>query len=171
MTDQVLTDQESAALQAWVRFLRGHAWATRVLSAQLSSEHGLTINDYEALLLLAQADEDHMRRVDLAAGLQLTPSGVTRLLKGLEQVGLVEKATCAVDARVTYAVLTGDGRRKLEEASRSHLAAVRAMFEERFSEQELEVLAELLGRLPGAAEAEPGECAPGRCALQPGATS
>jgi DNA-binding MarR family transcriptional regulator len=49
---------------------------------------------------------------------------------------------------VTYAVLTDDGRQKLREASRTHLASVRALLAERYSEGELEQLAELLGRLP-----------------------
>ena len=84
------------------------------MSAQLVAEHGLTINDYECLLHLAQADEGRMRRIDLAERLILTPSGVTRLLDGLEQAGWVERASCASDRRVAYAVLTDTGRAKLQ---------------------------------------------------------
>ena len=105
MSSQVLTNQASA-LDAWVRLLRGHASATRAMSAQLVAEHGLTINDYECLLYLAHAEEGRVRRVDLAEQLILTASGVTRLLDGLEQAGWVERASCASDRRVTYAVLT-----------------------------------------------------------------
>jgi DNA-binding MarR family transcriptional regulator len=133
-----------------VRLLRGHASATRAMSAQLVAEHGLTINDYECLLFLARADEGRMRRVDLAEQLILTASGVTRLLDGLEQSGWVERASCASDRRVTYAVLTEAGRAKLQEAADSHIAGVRTFFEERFSADEIETLARLLGRLPGA---------------------
>lgn len=158
MSGQVLSHQASPALDAWARLLRGHAAATRALSADLVLEHGLTINDYEALLLLSRAEGNLMRRVDLAEGLLLTPSGVTRLLDGLERAGYVDKATCESDARVTYAVLTEAGREKLEDASRSHVAATRALFEERFSEEELAQLADLLGRLPGAAGADGSEC-------------
>lgn len=160
MSSQVSTRQTlSAALAAFVRLLRAHAHATRALSAELVAEHGLTINDYEALLRLSRAENERMRRVDLANELLLTPSGVTRLLDGLERSGLVCKATCATDARVTYAVLTEAGRDRLVQASRSHVAAVRALFGERFSDEELETLAELLGRLPdGAAGGE--ECTP-----------
>lgn len=159
MSSQVLTTQVTAPLDAWVRLLRGHATATRGLSAELVAEHGLTINDFEALLHLSRAEGSSMRRVDLAKLLLLTPSGVTRLLDGLECAGFVGKATCETDARVTYAVLTGAGRKKLEQASRSHFAAVRALFEERYSEDELATLAELLGRLPGAGGAAPADCA------------
>jgi DNA-binding MarR family transcriptional regulator len=138
-------------MEAWVRFLRGHASVTRELSAELVADHGLTLNDYEALLHLSRAEEQSMRRVDLAERLLLTASGVTRLLDGLERAGLVDKARCQRDGRVTYAVLTRAGRAKLEAASCGHVASVRALFEARYSDEELEKLAELLGRLPGAA--------------------
>jgi DNA-binding MarR family transcriptional regulator len=83
---------------------------------------------------------------------------VTRLLGGLERNGLVERATCSADGRVTYAALTAAGRRKLEEASCSHVAAIRALFEERYTDEELSTLTELLSRLPGAAVAD--SCTP-----------
>jgi DNA-binding MarR family transcriptional regulator len=125
----------------------------------LFAEHDLTINDYEALLRLRRADGQRMRRVDLANELLLTASGVTRMLDGLECAGYVEKGTCASDARVTYAVLTPLGRGKLEQASRSHMSAVRTLFGERFSDEELRTLADLLARLPGAGGLEDDECA------------
>jgi DNA-binding MarR family transcriptional regulator len=154
-----LLKQQDSALDSWVRLLRGHASVTRAMSAQLVAEHGLTINDYEALLHLARAEDGRMRRVDLAERLILTASGVTRLLDGLEAAGLVERAYCASDRRVTYAVLTAAGRTKLHEASESHMADIRAYFEGRFSTEELKQLAALLGRLPGAADAAGEDCA------------
>ena len=111
-----------------MRLLRGHAAMRRSLSTELQADHGLTVNDYEALLLLSRAEDGQLRRVDLADGLQLTPSGVTRLLDGLEEQGLVCKATCDSDARVTYAVVTEAGLKKLREASSSHIAAISALF-------------------------------------------
>ncbi len=89
-----------------------------------------------------------MRRVDLAGLLLLTASGVTGLLDGLEAAGLVERASCVSDRRVTYAVLT----------EASHVAGVRAFFEARYSGEGLEQLAGLLGRLPGAADATHEDC-------------
>jgi DNA-binding MarR family transcriptional regulator len=145
-------------MAAWSRLLRGHAAVTRQLSAELAAEHGLTLNDYEALLHLAHAEGGRLRRIDLADRLLLTASGVTRLLGGLEQAGLVEKGLCSADARVTYAVLTDAGLAKLRAAAGMHLDGVRRLFAERFSDDELETLAVLLGRLDGAAGDE--DCAP-----------
>ena len=161
MSSQILRSQASpAVLAAWARLLRAHAAATRELNAQLQAEHGLTINDYEALLLLSHAENGSMRRIDLAGELMLTPSGVTRLLDGLQECGYVCKGACSTDARVSYAVLTDAGRRKLEEASRSHLGGVNELFREHFADAELETLAELLGRLSGDA-ADGSDCTPG----------
>jgi DNA-binding MarR family transcriptional regulator len=155
----MLPTQVNAPPLAWVALLRAYAATTRALSAELVAEHGLTINDYEALLRLARAEDRRMRRVDLAGALLLTASGVTRLLDGLERAGYVERATCASDRRVVYAVLTAAGRAKLREASGSHLAAVQALFEGRFDEEEVNTLAELLGRLPGAGDPSDEDCA------------
>jgi DNA-binding MarR family transcriptional regulator len=141
------------------RLLRAHSSLSRELSARLVTEHGLTINDYEALLHLSHAEGGELRRVDLAERLMLTPSGVTRLLDGLERDGWVCKGSCESDARVTYAVLTDAGRERLESAGRTHVGQIREIFEERYSAGELETLVELLGRLPGATG--PGDsCAP-----------
>ena len=162
LRSQLLSQQTPVALDAWARLLRGHAALRRLLSARLQEEHGLSVTDYEALLLLSRADDCSLRRVDLAGGLGLSPSGVTRLLDGLEEDGLVEKRSCASDARVTYAALTAAGRARLEQSSRSHVADVEAVFAERYSREELEALAELLARLPGAAGADGAACTPGR---------
>src|SRR5262245_40916570 len=148
MSNQVLSEQLTApAVTVWVRLLRSHAALRRELSVQLTAEHGLSINDYEALLLLARAEGGYLKRVELAEGLSLTPSGVTRLLEGLEQAGYVEKNSCATDARISYAALTDAGRDALTRASESHLAAVRSVFEQHLDDAELQTLADLLGRL------------------------
>jgi DNA-binding MarR family transcriptional regulator len=158
LSSQVLREQASA-VEVFVRLLRGHAAVTRAMNAQLVAHHGLTINQYEALLHLARAEDRRMRRVDLAERLILTASGVTRLLDGLEQAGYVDRDTCASDRRVTYAVLTDRGLEKLRAASKSHVADIRSFFENRFSPEELDHLVGLLDRLPLDA-AETPDCSP-----------
>jgi len=147
LSTQVLrrTTQE---ITTWVALLRVHATTTRRFNAQLVADHGLTLNDYEVLLHLARADGRRLRRVDLAEGVLLTPSGITRLLEGLERSGYVERASCESDARVTYAQLTDAGMEKLREASESHVASINELFRARFSKEELKALCGLLERLP-----------------------
>jgi DNA-binding MarR family transcriptional regulator len=159
---QVLSNQAITppAVRAWTRLLRAHAATTRLLSTELQSEHGLTLNDYEALLVLSRADGGRLKRVDLARRLLLTPSGVTRLLEGLERVGLVRRATCDTDLRVTYAELTDAGRAKVEAASCAHNGSIRSLLEEHLREDEIDTVAEILGKLPGVADGD-DSCTPG----------
>jgi DNA-binding MarR family transcriptional regulator len=149
--------QTRTELAPWVSFLRAHATIIRELSAELVAEHGLTINDYEVLLRLARAPDRRMRRVDLAEDVLLSPSGITRLLGGLERSGLVERAACESDARVVYAQLTSAGNAKLRAAAKTHVAGINRVFLDRFDEDERGVLAELLARLspPGDESCEP----------------
>ena len=135
-------------LDAWISFLRAHSAITHQLNTDLLNAHGLTLSDYEVLLRLSHAEDGMMRRVDLAEAVVLTASGITRLLEGLEQSGLVEKASCPSDARVSYAKLTEAGRHKLASAAGTHLAGVDELFTGRFTDDELETLALLLSRLP-----------------------
>jgi DNA-binding MarR family transcriptional regulator len=152
LSSQVLTPQ--AVETAFVRFLRAHAAVTRQLSARLEADHGLTLSDYDVLVQLYHAPDRALRRVDIARAVLLTASGITRLLDGLERAGWVEKRACESDARVSYAVLTDAGVAKFEAAQRSHRADIAELFASRFSVEEQEQLAELLGRLPLAETSE-----------------
>ena len=139
--------------------MRSQSAVTRSLNADLVNDHGLTINDYEVMLLLARAPDRRLRRVDLASEVVLTASGITRLLDGLERACYVTKAQCDSDARVTYAVLTDEGLAKLREAGETHVAGIREFFESRFNEEELKTLASLLARLPSEGDAG-ADCTP-----------
>ena len=136
--------------------MRAHTILRRELEAEVLTPRGLTINDFEALLHLARADDRRLRRIDLAGRLMLTPSGVTRLLEGLERGGLIENRTCSDDARVTWARLTPAGAETLECVGVNHTERLRSLFRGTLDEDEVAQLSELLGRLPGVG---PGSCA------------
>jgi DNA-binding MarR family transcriptional regulator len=144
---QQLKTQASPASDALTSLLGAHATLTRELSASLVAQHGLTMNDYGCLLLLSRAGEDGMRRIDLANELQLSPSGITRLLDRLEDQGLVGKGACKGDARVSYAILTDDGLGKLRAAAPGHVDDIDRRLGEVLDEEEMRTLAQLLGRL------------------------
>ena len=147
MSTQVSDREQRTVPAGWVELLRAHAALTRELNAQLVARHGLTLNDYEVLLHLAHAPGRRLRRVDLVERVLLTPSGITRLLEGLQRLGLVERRACDVDGRVAYAELTDAGYERLREAAGTHVAGVRSLFGDRYSDEELATLADLLGRL------------------------
>ncbi len=159
--ERTMTGQKTKAeteFVPFVRFLRAHAAVVRELSSELVAAHGLTINDYEVLMRLARADGNRMRRVDLAQEVLLTPSGITRLLEGLEREGYVERVACKDDLRVSYAQLTPAGRTKLRAAGKTHVAGIHRLFLDHFDDDERVLVGELLGRLT---EGEDGEaCEP-----------
>ncbi|MGH2870858.1 MAG: MarR family winged helix-turn-helix transcriptional regulator [Solirubrobacteraceae bacterium] len=152
---------EGAPLEAWRSYLQSHASILRVLDADLVAEHGITTRDYEVLLYLSQAEERHLPMSALAESTMLTRSGITRLVDGLVETGLIERVACPKDARVSYAQLTERGYTKLREAGCSHVRSIRRLFLESFTPGEIEQLASLLSRLPGAHSGRPCTAAAG----------
>lgn len=147
---------DGTALDAWRSYIQSHASILRLLDAELVAEHGLTTRDYEVLLYLAQADGRRLPMSVLAESTMLTRSGITRLVDGLVASGLIERVACPNDARISYAQLTDAGHEKLRKAGCTHVASIHRLFLEHFSGDEIDQLASLLSRLPGAQGA--GSC-------------
>ncbi len=134
-------------LRAWRGLLRAHACLAKRLDAELDQAHGLPMTSYEVLHHLQEASSGRMRMCDLAEQAQLSRSGLTRMVDRLEREGLLERCSCAHDARGSYACLTEAGRERVEAARVTHLAVVREHFLSRFSEAELSVLADMWERI------------------------
>ena len=151
-----LDDRE---LRAWRGMLRAHAALTKALDADLDAAHGLPLSSYEVLLYLNDAEDRRMRMRDLAASVILSRSGLTRLADRLEREGLIRRESCVSDARGAYAVLTPAGAEMLAVARATHLAGVRSLFLQHFSDDELDVLGEAWDRVvPGSASAPGPAC-------------
>jgi DNA-binding MarR family transcriptional regulator len=148
---------DGAALAAWRSFLQSHARILRELDADLLHEQGMTTRDYQVLLYLSKEPERRLAMSALAERTMLTRSGITRLVDGLVAARLVERISCPNDARISYAQLTDAGHDELRTAGCTHIAGIHRLFLEHFSEAEIDQLAELLSRLPGAAP--DGACA------------
>lgn len=144
------TRLDGAALEAWRSYLQSHAAILRELDASLLAAHGMTARDYEVLLYLAQAEQQRLPMSSLSERTMLTRSGITRLIDGLVEAGLVMRVSCPNDARISYAELTEAGYEKLRAAGCTQVAVINRLFLERFSATEIETLAGLLSRLPGA---------------------
>jgi DNA-binding MarR family transcriptional regulator len=138
-------------LGAWRGLLRVHARMTAALDAELRAEHGLPLSSYEVLLFLADAPDGRMRMSELADGVLLSRSGLTRLVDRMEGAGLLRRERCEDDARGYHAAITDKGRTLFERARRTHLDGVRARFLDRLSRAELRTLGELWEKVaPGA---------------------
>ncbi len=137
--------------------LRVHAQLTKALDANLEAVHGLPLSHYDVLVQVSNAPDQRMRMCELADGVLLSRSGLTRLVDRMAKDGLLERCACEDDARGSFACLTPAGKARLDEARPTHLSAVRELFLQAFTDDELTQLAGLWQRvLPSPAAA--GDC-------------
>lgn len=99
-----------------IALLSASARLTRRLDSSLSAIKGITFSEYQMLSALRDNPTSAATRVDLAAAVGLTPSGVTRALKPLEKLGFVETTKDARDARKSLAKLTAAGHELVADA-------------------------------------------------------
>jgi DNA-binding MarR family transcriptional regulator len=153
MAPPTTTELTAAELAAWRGFLRVHAAIAKQLDAELEGVHGLPLTSYEVLMNLHAAPGRRLRMAELAERTLLSRSGMTRLVDRLEKDGLLERDTCASDARGCFAVLTGAGEELLARARPVHLDGVRERFLRHLDDGDLDRLAALWERmLPGATD-------------------
>ncbi len=115
-------------LETWRAFLMAHALLTRRLDEDLRAEDGLTLGEYSALLQVAEAPDRSLRMNQLADGIFLSRSGVTRLIDRLEADGLIARSSCTSDGRGSLAVLTEAGLERLRAAAETHLRGIDQYF-------------------------------------------
>lgn len=121
-------------MDAWHGFLRTHAALVRELDAEMQDGHGLSLTQYEVLLLLARSEQGSRRMSDLADGALLSLSGLSRLVDRLVAMGLVERMQCPNDRRSSLACLTDSGHRRFAEAQPTHHEGVQRLFMARLPE-------------------------------------
>src|SRR3712207_1875934 len=86
-TTEAVRELAPEELAAWRGLLRVHSALVKALDAELLAEHDLPLTSYEVLINL-QAAPDHRRRMaELAEGVLLSRSGMTRLVDRLERDG------------------------------------------------------------------------------------
>ena len=140
-------DLNEVELRAWRGLVHAHDALIKRLDADLEAAHAINLSSYQVLSALDEAPLGKMRMCELAEAVALSRSGLTRLVDRLERDGLIGRACCHFDGRGSYAVLTEAGRRRLDEARPTYMAAVRRNFVAHFSGAELERLAQLWGRV------------------------
>ena len=129
-----------ARLAPWRAFVRAQAQVSRRLDEDLRSEHGLSLQEYVALLFLAEAPERRLRMGRLADSLSLSKSGATRLIDRLVDDGLVDRVTCSSDLRGAEAALTDTGLRRLRKAAPTHLRGIADYFLSAIERDDLEIV-------------------------------
>ncbi|HEX3264221.1 MAG TPA: MarR family transcriptional regulator [Candidatus Limnocylindrales bacterium] len=127
-------------LAPWRAFVRAQAHVSRRLDDDLRAEHGLSLQEYVALLILAEAPERRLRMGRLADSLALSKSGATRLIDRLVGDGFVARLSCASDLRGAEAALTEAGVNRLRTAAPTHLRGIADYFLSAIESDDLEIV-------------------------------
>jgi MarR family 2-MHQ and catechol resistance regulon transcriptional repressor len=99
---------DGAAIEANLMVARAYGALSAVVAGHWS-EFGLTAHRYTTLRMLFLADQHRRSMKEIAAGLNVGITSVTKLVNGLEKDGLVRRVIDPRDRRVVYAQLTRDG--------------------------------------------------------------
>ena len=112
------------------------------LARQLASESDLSYPDYVVLVALTDRSEGRMRLFELAGVLGWEKSRLSHHVARMEARGLVRKEKCDADRRGAFIVVTTRGRREVEAAAPGHVAAVRRLFVDRLTPEQLAAIGE-----------------------------
>ena len=119
-----LTEEEQ---RAWRGLLRMTSQLNARMNRQLQDGYGVSLADYDVLVVLSEAPAGRLRVFEIADALAWEQSRVSHQLARMQRRGLVARQECATDARGAFAVLTGAGRAAIERAARAHVDTVRQL--------------------------------------------
>jgi len=133
-------------LGAWNALLRAHATLMRQLEADLVSETGLALADFDVLAQVALAGGS-MRMAELADRALISRSGMTRRVARLARESLVRRGHTDADGRGVVVLLTDSGLDRLTVAAPVHMRGVSKLFVANLDDRELAVLESALAKV------------------------
>ncbi len=139
-----LTDRE---MQVWRRWLRVQTELPAALGRDLARGSDLSLQDFETLVVLSEAPDERLRISALADQMHWERSRLSHHLRRMSARGLVTKEDCKEDGRGSFVALTAQGRAALDAAAPGHVRAVRGIFLEGMTDEELDVLGGVLERV------------------------
>ena len=123
---------------AWLDVFQANTLVARALERGLKERFGLPLADYEVLARLAEVPEgERIRMQELARRVLLSKSGLSQLFTRLEKRGLVQRLGDPENLRVTYAILTEEGREALERARPAFLEEIEERFAGHLNKEEV----------------------------------
>jgi DNA-binding MarR family transcriptional regulator len=111
-------DDTAPPMAAVTSIMRAHQLMLSRLNTELEP-HGLTFPRYEALMLLFYSRNGSLPLGKMGDRLQVHQTSVTPLIDGLENAGLVRRASHPTDRRTTLAAITSSGRETAAAATRA----------------------------------------------------
>lgn len=128
-------------LRVWRDYIETAAAVRSRTASRLMSAAALSDGDYQVLLALTEAEGNRLRSSQLADAIGWERSRLSHHLGRMEKRGLISREECAEDNRGAQVVLSCDGARAFRVGSRPHLEAVRELFVDALTEEQLEQLA------------------------------
>jgi DNA-binding MarR family transcriptional regulator len=136
-------------LRTWREFIETTEALRATLGARLHSDTGLSTGDYAVLLALSEADDTRLRSSELAASVGWERSRLSHHLGRMERRGLIRREECAADSRGAEIVLEPGGSEAFQAATYPHLRAVRELFVDALTPDQLAVAGDIAAALRG----------------------
>jgi DNA-binding MarR family transcriptional regulator len=135
-----LSSPSREELVAWRSVLESSQALVDILDADLQQHSGISLRWYDVLVHLEEASEDRLRMSELARQIVTSTSGLTRVIDGMEQAGLVRRERPPTDRRAVEVVLTPKGIDLLNAARPLHRQAIQRHFAQHLTNSEVKTL-------------------------------
>lgn len=137
----------AAELAAWRGFVETSERMRSAVGTRMQADSGLSSGDYSVLLRLAESPGQRLRSSELAARVGWERSRLSQHLGRMEQRSLVRRENCATDNRGAEVILTPEGASVFRRAGTPHLHAIRDLFVDALTPDQLEAVAGITAAL------------------------
>lgn len=134
-------------LDAWRFFITLHPKVIAKIDGDLQQNGGISLQQYDVLIELFEAEGKQLRMFDLAQRVVLSRSSITRLVDQLAQQGFLQREIDPNDRRGSYAVLTDAGEAAIRSSWPLYRDAIQEWFGQFLTDEEAEIMAKALNRI------------------------
>ena len=138
---------DSDEQRAWRLYLRASSTLTEALNHDLVEDANISLNEYEVLSQLSEAEGHTMRMSMLAERLVHSRSRLTHTVRRLESEGLVLRTACEDDRRGVNCTLTEQGYEFLVKIAPIHVQSVRNHLVDKLGHEKMLELGELFAQV------------------------
>jgi DNA-binding MarR family transcriptional regulator len=136
-------------VRVWRAYIETAEALRALLARRLQDEASLSAGDYEVLLQLSESEAHRLRSSELAARVGWERSRLSHHLGRMEDRGLIRREACPEDGRGAEVVLSDAGAKAFRAGSIPHLVAVRELFLDAFTAEQLAEVDALTASLRG----------------------
>ncbi|TDD80897.1 MarR family transcriptional regulator [Saccharopolyspora karakumensis] len=124
-------------LRVWRNYIETAEVLRTRLGSRLQADTSLSSGDYQVLLALSESEPKSVRPSELATQIGWERSRLSHHLGRMAKRGLIERNSCANDVHGVEVSITETGEKAFRSASVPHLRAVRELFLDALSPEQL----------------------------------